>query len=63
MMETESTSNCNKAFENNADGEIKLDDLTRVKELTQKLQLSIKRRSVLQWKLIIEEKNKKGLLG
>lgn len=47
----------------NLDSAIKLDDLARVKEISVKLQLSIKRRSVLQWKMIIEEKRRKGLLG
>ena len=39
------------------------DHLSRVKKLSQKLHLSTKRRSVLQWKKIIEERKQNGLLG
>ena len=39
------------------------DDLSKVKLLSHKLHLSTKRKSVLQWKSVVEEKKRNGLLG
>ena len=38
-------------------------DLFKVKLLSHKLQLSTKRKSVLQWKRVVEEKKRNGFLG